>query len=260
MAVIGGLSVGVTDGSQTEITRGSFDVVTTRRTYETGGTASGSPALTDDALYVADGTETCYALSPTGGEELWRYGSDTELIGPAADGMYLGGADGTVRALTADEGDERWVVGLDDPVPAAPIRWGEFVIALDKGGDSTRSTRPTGAASGQAASTAAGRARRSAAAFGNNSVYVASAEVASLDPPGTVQTPTPTVTPDDTPTPTDPGDTATPTETLPGTTPTETPTDTPGSAGNPTPTATQAENPTPTPSARPTAGRTDASG
>ncbi|WP_415378584.1 PQQ-binding-like beta-propeller repeat protein [Halosimplex sp. TS25] len=397
VAVVGGLSVGIERGSQTEIARGSFSAVTTRWTHETDGTATGSPALTDDALYAVDDTDACYAVSPTEGDSLWRYETDTDLAGPAAgpDGVYVGGADGTVRALAAD-GSERWTAETDEPVPAAPVRRGDAVVALDKGGrlyafdpsdgtqrwtglvdsggtspavsgDRVFASSPSGvlsafdAASGEelwgfrasatvgepaaadgtayvgdrngrfyavdvkkgekrwstdlgsavrAAPTVAGdavyvgtvdgrlhaydvdgdqrwtaqagesiRAKpgvagdlvtvgsddeslyafdaesgekrwsydtaaplRTTAAFGNDSVYVASAEIVALDPPGAVQTPTPTATPDDTPTPTStptdtPGGTATPTATPGGTTPTDTPTTT--STGDPsTPTAT----------------------
>ena len=408
VAVVGGLYVAVESGSQTAIDRGSFDAVTTRWTYGTDGVATGSPALTDDALYSTDDAQVCYALDPTEGGERWRYEADTDLTGPVADadGVYLGAADGTVRALDVGDGTERWTFEPDSegagPIPADPIRWSDLIVAMDTGGrlygidradgterwvgrvdsggtspaaggDRIYASSPSGvvsafdAATGEelwgfraggtvaapaattdsfyvgnsngrfyavnaesdgeaterwakdldgavrAAPTVAGdtvyvgtvagtlyafdlagdrrwratageaiRSKpgvagdlvtvgsenervyafdatdgserwaydtaaplRTTAAFGNDTVYVASAEVAALDPPNAVRTPTPSATPSDSPTPT-------PTDT-PGSTPapTDTPTDTPG--GTPTPTDTPARTtPTNTPTATPT--------
>ena len=398
VAVVGGLYVALESGSETDLTRDTFEAVTTRWTYETDGTATGSPDLTDDALYAVDDADVCYALAPNDGSETWRYEAAAALNGLTADAssVFLGGGDGTVRALDAVEGSERWTVETDAAVPAAPITWRDLVIALDRDGrlyaldqqdgteswtgriDSARrrptasdgriyASSPSGVVSGfdaasgeelwgfragdtaappaaadgvvyvgnrastmyavdgkkgteqwsvdldgnvRAAPTVAGdtvyvgtmagtlyafdldgnrqwrattddsiqskpgvagdlvtvgsdderlyafdaadgsgrwsydtaAAVRTTPAFGNDSVYLASHEVAALDPPNAVQTPTPTATPADTATPTPDGtQTATPTAD-PGT-PGETPTATQTAAGD---AGTPAETPTPT--------------
>jgi outer membrane protein assembly factor BamB len=70
----------------------------------------GTPALTDNAVYVPAYDGTLYALNPETGEVRWQFDTDGPLIGGVAaspDGVYFGSSDGKVYALNL-EGAAMW--------------------------------------------------------------------------------------------------------------------------------------------------------
>jgi outer membrane protein assembly factor BamB len=98
----------------------------------------GSPAAMGDTLYVASRRGTLFRISPGAPPVLERI---VELDWPVTasisvvDGhLLLGGADGTVRALTPD-GREAWRLQLWRPVELSPLALEDGLLAIGGNGD-----------------------------------------------------------------------------------------------------------------------------
>ena len=78
--------------------------------FETGGNAAPTPAVAGDTVYVASDGGTLFALEAATGAERWRFATGGGAFPPAlADGVvYIGSVDGTVYAVDAATGVERW--------------------------------------------------------------------------------------------------------------------------------------------------------
>lgn len=92
------------------------------------------PAPTDDAIYVAAGTHLL-RLDLRDGEVVWDLDLGTPLGAPTATvgRVYVGGADGVLRALVARNGELRWSLQLQGEVIAAPIIHRGTVFAVSTG-------------------------------------------------------------------------------------------------------------------------------
>lgn len=97
----------------------------------------GTPAITDDAIYVPGYDGTLYALEPETGQVRWEFPTDGQLIGGVTvseDGIYFGSTDGKVYALNL-EGSEMWAKPFKtgDAVESTPTLDGGtlYVTSLD---------------------------------------------------------------------------------------------------------------------------------
>ena len=82
-----------------------------RFTFATGGPIRATPVVRDDTLYLASGDGTLYALDAHTGAERWRHRTQGALTAsPATDGrlVWLVTHDGRLRALDAHSGAMRW--------------------------------------------------------------------------------------------------------------------------------------------------------
>ncbi|MEX1253960.1 MAG: PQQ-binding-like beta-propeller repeat protein [Dehalococcoidia bacterium] len=97
----------------------------------------GTPAITDDAIYVPGYDGTLYALDHETGEVLWLFETDGPIIGGViADeaGIYFGSSDGHVYALNPG-GSEMWAKPFETggAVQSTPALDGDmlYVTSLD---------------------------------------------------------------------------------------------------------------------------------
>jgi outer membrane protein assembly factor BamB len=97
----------------------------------------GTPALTDDAIYVPAYDGTLYALEPETGKVRWSFDTDGQLIGGVTvseNGIFFGSSNGKVYALNL-EGSEMWAKPFKtgEPVESTPTLDGGtlYVTSLD---------------------------------------------------------------------------------------------------------------------------------
>ena len=79
--------------------------------FATGDQLRTSPAVADGVAYVGSGDGSLYAVSLQDGAEIWRFpaGDRVELYPTVVDGtVFFGSADQNVHAVDASTGDERW--------------------------------------------------------------------------------------------------------------------------------------------------------
>ncbi|MGI9647454.1 MAG: PQQ-binding-like beta-propeller repeat protein, partial [Acidimicrobiia bacterium] len=109
----------------------------TRWEFTTQGDIRARPTVDGDRIYVHSDEGHLYALEKSGGRELWRaktapakrikhgeensrYNYFSSAAAVSGDGIYVGGFDGSVIALDAASGEERWRFRAEDTVAGTP--------------------------------------------------------------------------------------------------------------------------------------------
>jgi outer membrane protein assembly factor BamB len=103
-----------------------------------------SPAVSGDTIYVATRRGTLYRIvadsAPLARPIVALHWPITAPVTVLNGEILLGGADGTIRALTVS-GEERWRLQLWRPVDLAPVPLGDGILALGGNGDLHRYRR-----------------------------------------------------------------------------------------------------------------------
>jgi len=107
-----------------------------RWSFALGGDVHVSPAVTEDRVYVGTTEDRAlYAVDRADGTRWWRAGVDGWAVGsPAAtaDAVYVGTRDGTVHALDAADGAERFAIDLGSETVAPPaVASGRLLVSTD---------------------------------------------------------------------------------------------------------------------------------
>lgn len=84
--------------------------------HEVSTEMTSPPTVHDGAVLFSAGSEV-FRLNGDSGEVEWRFEAEDKLVWPAlaGDALYVGGDSGTVYALDAATGDERWRSTTDGP-------------------------------------------------------------------------------------------------------------------------------------------------
>jgi outer membrane protein assembly factor BamB len=115
--------------------------------FETGGAIRARPTVTGEALLVHSDDGFLYALAPASGELVWRTavashpieriplgGEDARYNHYASSGLlagdtiYVGGFDGSLYALDAASGSQRWQFHAGDTIPGTPAAGGDRIF------------------------------------------------------------------------------------------------------------------------------------
>lgn len=133
LAVVDGtVYVGEIDGTVTAM---DAEDGTPDWSQDVGNRVWNPPAVVDGTVYVTGdnggndgesaGPSTVHALNATTGDELWQYdvGSQRATGSPAVSGgtAYVGDFDGTLHALSTDDGSQRWTFEGDDRLGVPPM-------------------------------------------------------------------------------------------------------------------------------------------
>jgi len=93
-----------------------------------------APASDGQHVYVANGKGEVVALDPATGKRLWEHKTRDRFAGGPGTGsdtggglVLLGTASGTVIALSAVDGNERWHATVNSEILAAPVMSGDLV-------------------------------------------------------------------------------------------------------------------------------------
>ena len=96
-----------------------------------------SPAVTDDAVYVAGRDKRVYRINPDDGSEEWQFKARGRVdSSPVISGktLYVGSDDGYLYALDTESGDELWSAEIGEDIRSSPaIAGGFLVIATGEG-------------------------------------------------------------------------------------------------------------------------------
>ncbi|MGI9243477.1 MAG: PQQ-binding-like beta-propeller repeat protein [Verrucomicrobiales bacterium] len=118
----------------------SFDLGRRVQRWEFGETDFAfwaSPAVTDDALYVAGRDKRVYRVNPDDGTEVWSFKARGRVdSSPVISGktLYVGSDDGFLYALDTESGDELWDSDIGEDIRSSPaIAGGFLVIATGEG-------------------------------------------------------------------------------------------------------------------------------
>ncbi len=133
----GAVYFGSTDGSLYAVDSGSGNV---KWAYKTGGWVMGTPLATSDAVYFGSNDGYFYSVSPSG-KLLFRHQAisaswNSPAIYRAPSGMLVvfGSNDGSIRALDAATGFERWSFSAGSrPGSIVPYREGAFIFGTSSG-------------------------------------------------------------------------------------------------------------------------------
>ena len=90
-----------------------------------------TPTLIDGVIYVASSDGEVAAINAANGARLWRVELERPLSGGVGyhnRSLYLGGADGSVLQLSADDGVVEWEAAVSGEVLAAPAVSDDWVI------------------------------------------------------------------------------------------------------------------------------------
>lgn len=91
--------------------------------HETAGSVEARPTVADGRVFVTDSEDRLYAVDAATGERLWTFQAEAPEFFTIKGGgqplvddeiVYCGFADGTLRALHVDTGDEIWTTHLGD--------------------------------------------------------------------------------------------------------------------------------------------------
>ena len=118
----------------------SFDLTKRSQRWEFGENDFAfwaSPAVTEDAVYVAGRDKRVYRLNPDDGSEAWDFKARGRVdSSPVISGktLYVGSDDGYLYALDVETGDEIWSEDLGEDIRSSPaIAGGYLVIATGEG-------------------------------------------------------------------------------------------------------------------------------
>jgi len=118
----------------------SFDLKTRELRWEFGENDFAfwaSPAVTDDAVYVAGRDKRVYRVNPKDGSEVWQFKARGRVDSSpviSGDTIYIGSDDGFLYALDTKTGDEIWSEDIGEPLRASPaIAGGYLIISTDEG-------------------------------------------------------------------------------------------------------------------------------
>jgi len=112
-----------------------------------------APVIRDEVIYVSHDAGKLGAYRATGSARLWEFpgkDADLDLEGIYGtpdlenDTVYLTGYNGSVAAVAASDGSERWRHKAGDRVIGAPLALGDTVYAGTDGGDVVALDRATG--------------------------------------------------------------------------------------------------------------------
>ena len=90
-----------------------------------------TPTLIDGVIYVASSDGEVAAINAANGARLWRVELERPLSGGVGyhnRSLYLGGADGSVLQLSAEDGVVEWEAAVSGEVLAAPVVSDDWVI------------------------------------------------------------------------------------------------------------------------------------
>jgi outer membrane protein assembly factor BamB/tetratricopeptide (TPR) repeat protein len=99
--------------------------------FRTGGQVVSSPLVVDGVAYVGDTAGTLYAIDAVTGQERWSFATGGEIRGsPAfADGvLYVASMDGKLYALDASTGVERCASSAIGPISTTPVVAGDKIL------------------------------------------------------------------------------------------------------------------------------------
>ena len=118
----------------------SFDLTKRVQRWEFGETDFAfwaSPAVTDDAVYVAGRDKRVYRINPDDGSEAWAFKARGRVdSSPVISGktLYVGSDDGFLYALDTETGDELDAVDIGEDIRSSPaIAGGYLVIGTGEG-------------------------------------------------------------------------------------------------------------------------------
>lgn len=118
----------------------SFDLTKRTQRWEFGETDFAfwaSPAVTDDAVYVAGRDKRVYRINPEDGSEVWSFKARGRVdSSPVISGktLYVGSDDGFLYALDTESGDELWASDIGEDIRSSPaIAGGNLLIATGEG-------------------------------------------------------------------------------------------------------------------------------
>jgi len=98
--------------------------------FGAGSGVESSPTVAGDTVFVGSRAGTLYALAAASGEQRWTLDTDRALSSPVVvDGIvFAGGRTGTVYALDAVTGESVWVFNIDGSVLSSPTVAGGTVF------------------------------------------------------------------------------------------------------------------------------------
>jgi outer membrane protein assembly factor BamB/tetratricopeptide (TPR) repeat protein len=99
--------------------------------FRTGGQVVSSPLVVDGVVYVGDTDGTLYAIDAVTGQERWSFATGGEIRGsPAfADGvLYVASMDGKLYALDASTGVQRCASSAIGPISTTPVVAGDKIL------------------------------------------------------------------------------------------------------------------------------------
>lgn len=118
----------------------SFDLATRALRWEFGERDFAfwaSPAVTDDAVYVAGRDKRVYRINPENGEAVWDFKTRGRVdSSPVISGktLYIGSDDGFLYALDTASGEELWSDPIGEDIRSSPaIAGGYLIIATGEG-------------------------------------------------------------------------------------------------------------------------------
>jgi len=118
----------------------SFDLTKRIQRWEFGETDFAfwaSPAVTEEAVYVAGRDKRVYRINPEDGEEVWAFKARGRVdSSPVISGgtLYVGSDDGYLYALDTESGEELWSSEIGEDIRSSPaIAAGHLVIATGEG-------------------------------------------------------------------------------------------------------------------------------
>ncbi|MFT5106468.1 MAG: outer membrane protein assembly factor BamB, partial [Pseudoalteromonas tetraodonis] len=118
----------------------SFDLSTRKLRWEFGETDFAfwaSPAVTDDAVYVAGRDKRVYRINSEDGTEAWEFKARGRVdSSPVISGntLYVGSDDGYLYALDIQSGEEMWSYEVGEDLRSSPaIAGGYLIIASGEG-------------------------------------------------------------------------------------------------------------------------------
>jgi outer membrane protein assembly factor BamB len=128
---------GNTDGNLYALSRDDGQIIWTASL--TGGVI-GVPAIDSGRIYVSvreGGDPGLHALDLPSGKELWsNSGSGADIRYAAASGgsVYLPSLDGTLTALNASDGTQKWQLATGGPISGSPVIAGDMIYQASEDG------------------------------------------------------------------------------------------------------------------------------
>lgn len=104
-------ALSLTESYETVITALAMDDGTEQWSTMLNSRSRQRPVLGEGTLYIADHTNTLYAINTTDGSTLWEFNTDGRAFGSIVllnETVYAGTNDGTMHAVNRREGTERW--------------------------------------------------------------------------------------------------------------------------------------------------------
>ncbi len=96
-----------------------------------------SPVIKDGILYIGGYDGTLYALNADDGKVVWRFKTNGAIRSSGVihgDTIIFGSADGMLYAVNLADGRGKWFIDLQSPILATPLHLGDVIVVSTKSG------------------------------------------------------------------------------------------------------------------------------